>query len=300
LREDSLKAAAKQLHHDEVKAAQRRRKAEVMLAEKLALAEARAAKKLVETKAKEAKQLAKAEAEAAKQQSKAKPAKRAVRMDLLAEVRAERDRKRKDPVKRAAWIGGFCVSVMLLWVLKLQVDLYFGRSEYHRVATLYSQIRLKHATLTNDLIQSAVVEHKLAALDRLATNRFLWAPVLNALQTIMVNNIQVIRLTGDQKYVKEDARTIGAGSHKTLVPAAVVERISLYIQARDVSSNELSYLDYKDGLGDCDYFVKNLRRRHGFVLEGILKPPAHGQLDPTSQFTFFVLSSHFADVRHSQ
>jgi len=285
---------------DAIKAAQKLRKAEVRMAEKLAKAEAKAAEKLAKTEAKAAQKLAKAEAEAAKKRLLIKPVKRAVRIDLLAEVRAERERRRNDPVKRAAWIGGFCVSVMLLWTLKLQVDLNFGRAEYHRLAKRYSEVRVKHATLTNDLIASAAIELKLAKLDRLTTNRFLWAPLLNALQTIMVEDIQVIRLTGDQKYLKEDPRTIGAGSHKTVVPASVVERISLYIQARDVSSNELSYLEYKDSLDGCDYFVTNLRRRQGFILEGVLKPPAHGQSDPASQFTFFVLSSHFPEARHSQ
>ena len=277
------------LHKDAVKAAEKLRKAEIRMAEKLAKSEAGAANEP---------RMPQAQASGIQLQNKS--ARRAVRIDLLAEAKAERKRRRNDPVKRAVWIGGFCVSVMLLWVLKLQVDLNFGRSEYHRLTKLYSEIRVKHATLTNDLIQSAVVEHKLAALDRLTPNRFLWAPVLNALQTIMVKDIQVIRLTGDQKFVHEESRTIGAGSHKAVVPASMVERISLYIQARDVSSNEMSYLDYKDSLGDCNYFVRNLGRRHGFILEGVLKPPAHGQLDPDSQFTFFVLSSHFSEVRHSQ
>jgi hypothetical protein len=292
------KSAEKKLRDDAIKAAVKRRKAEVMMAEKLARAKAMAAKRLAEAKAKAKQQPA--EAGASEEGLPVKPVKRAVRIDLMTEVRAERDRKRNDPVKRAAWIGGFCVSVMLLWVLKLQVDLRFGHSEYLRLATLYIKIHDKHAALTNELIASAAVEQKLRALDRLTTNRFLWAPLLNALQTIMVKDIQVIRLTGNQKYINEVARTIGTGSHKTVVPAAVVERISLYIQAKDSSSNELSYLDYKEGLGDCDYFVKYLRRRHEFILEGVLKPPAHGQSDPESQFNFFVLSSHFPDIRHSQ
>jgi len=283
-----------------VKAAQRLRMVEVKLAQKLAEAEAKAAMTMAKAEARAAKHLAKAEARELQKNFSGKRTKRAVCIDLLAEAKAERERRRKDPVKRAAWVSGFCISVMLLWVLKLEVDLAFQRSEYHRVAKLYGGIRIKHATLTNDMIADAAVEHKLEALDRLTTNRFLWAPVLNALQTIMVQDVQLIRLTGDQRFLQEAARTVGTGSHTTVVPAACVERISLYLQARDLSSNELSYLEYKDDIGDCDYFVKNLKRRHGFVLEGVLKPPAHGQLDPASQFTFFVLSSHFPDVRHSQ
>jgi hypothetical protein len=222
-----------------------------------------------------------------------------IRINLLAEAQAAEEMRRKDPVKRAIWIAGFCVCVVLLWMLKLQLDIHFSESECSSFEKRFSDINAKYAAVTNNQIKTVQVDQKLAALDKLTTNRFLWAPLLNALQKTLVDNVQVIRLSSEQRYSKEDSRTIGSGATKIVFPGAVVEKISLTIDARDLNPAEQGYTKYKESLGNCDYFVKNLKRRDGFVLD-TLSPPSADPTDPTRQFVTFTLTSHFPEIRHGE
>ena len=43
-----------------------------------------------------------------------------IRINLLAEAQAAEELRRKNPVKRGIWIGGFLVLVVILWIAKLQ------------------------------------------------------------------------------------------------------------------------------------------------------------------------------------
>jgi hypothetical protein len=225
---------------------------------------------------------------------------RTIKINLLAEAQEAEEWRLRNPVKRAAWIAGFFVCVVLIWMLKLGLDIYFSQWSYTRIVKRSAEIAAQYVEATNNLIKIAEMDRKVAALDRLTTNRFLWAPLLNAMQQPMVDGIQLIRLSGAQKYAKENARTIGSGASKGVIAGGVLERTSLYIVAQDKSPNEQNYLKYKESLSSCDYFVKNLKSSKGFVLEGLLKPPDLNKSDPLSQFTTFVLIANFPEVRHGE
>jgi hypothetical protein len=223
-----------------------------------------------------------------------------IRINLLAEAQEAEEFRRKDPVKRAIWIASFCVCVVLLWVLKLQLDIYFTQTEYNSVNKVFAEMNAKYAAVTNNMIKTALIDQKLAALDRLNTNRFLWAPLLNALQKTMVDDIQVTHLSGEQRLAREEARQIGSGSTKATIPGGIVERISLHIEAKDMNPSQQDYTKYKESLCNSDYFVKNLKRRDGFVLDGTLSPPSVDPTDPSRQFVIFALVSHFPEVRRGE
>jgi len=140
----------------------------------------------------------------------------------------------------------------------------------------------------------ADIDKKLGALDRLSTNRFYWAPVLNALQQTVINDIQVIKVTGEQKYLKEEPRTIGSGENKKTMPGSMVEKATLYIDAKDYNPNAQNYDKFKDTLSNFDFFVKNLQ--HGFILDGTLSPPTADPSDLNKQFVVFKLVAHLKDV----
>ena len=116
----------------------------------------------------------------------------------------------------------------------------------------------------------------------------------------MVDDIRVIRVTGQQTCTKEDSGAGAGGSSKAAIPGAIVERISLTIEATDTSSNEQACHKYKESLNSCDYFLKNLKRRDGFVLGDILRPPAAGGPEASGQSSTFVLVSHFPEVRRRE
>jgi hypothetical protein len=218
----------------------------------------------------------------------------AIRINLLAEEQAAEELRRKNPVKLAIWVSSFFVALVALFILKLQLDIGFSKKEYNSVEQQWKDNTAKYAAVTNNMAKIAEIDKKLGALDRLSTNRFFWAPVLNALQQTMIPDIQVVKLTGEQKYTKEDPKTIGTGATKKTIPGSVIERTALYVDAKDFNPGAQNYDKFKEALNNFDFFVSNLQR--GFILDGTLGAPTADPSDLSKQFVVFKLAAHFKDV----
>jgi hypothetical protein len=218
----------------------------------------------------------------------------AIRINLLAEEQAAEELRRKNPVKLGIWVGSFFVVAVALWILKLQLDIGFSKKEYSRVEQTWKDKIAKYSAVTNNMAKIAEIDKRLDALDRLSTNRFFWAPVLNALQQTVINDIQVVKVSSEQRYIKEDPKTIGSGANKKTIPGDTIEKTSLYIDAKDYNPNAQNYDKFKEKLSDFDFFVKNLQR--GFVLDGTLSSPTADPADLNRQFVVFKLVAHFKDV----
>ena len=224
----------------------------------------------------------------------------AIRINLLAEEQAAEEMRRKNPVKLAIWIGGFLVAVVLLWILELQLEIGVSKNTYNAIEQSWKDNTKRYATVTNNMATTAQIEHKLAALDRLSTNRFFWAPVLNALQQTMIDGIQFIRITGVQRYTREDAKIVGAGANAKRAPGTSIETVSLYIEAKDFHPNQENYNKFKETLCNYGFFAKNLGRKDGFILDGTLSAVTVEAADPSRQFVTFKLASHWPEIRRSE
>src|SRR2546427_3109766 len=130
-----------------------------------------------------------------------------IRINLLAEQQAADELRRRDPVKRAAWFGGFIVGVMAVWSGYLQVKLMAATSEASRYESEWKKLESDYKKVTANRETAAEVERKWAALQTLATNRFLWANPLNALQFVMVtvDDVQITALKSSQTYAITEA-----------------------------------------------------------------------------------------------
>ncbi len=53
-----------------------------------------------------------------------------IKINLLAEAQHAEDLRRRDPVKRGIWISGFLVFLVLLYIAKLQLDVWQKQREY--------------------------------------------------------------------------------------------------------------------------------------------------------------------------
>src|SRR6266576_1931855 len=153
-----------------------------------------------------------------------------IRINLLAESQALEELRRRDPVKRAIWIGGFFVALMLLWSGYLQARAGFAQRELTHlearlaVHTNDYQTVIAHQKKFND------INRKLGALEQLTTNRFLNGSVLNALQLTTVDDVQLVSFRTEQSYLANEEVKGKTNEFGRLIPgkpASVTEKIAL-------------------------------------------------------------------------
>jgi hypothetical protein len=120
-----------------------------------------------------------------------------IRINLLAEQQAAEEARRRDPVKRAVWIGGFVVAAVLIWIGYGQLKLSRVKYELSGHEAHWKRIQPAFLQVSNDFRETAFIRQKLESLQRYSTNRFLWANVLNSLQHTTNDRIRVVNLTGN-------------------------------------------------------------------------------------------------------
>ncbi|HYE32451.1 MAG TPA: hypothetical protein VEH27_13545, partial [Methylomirabilota bacterium] len=63
-----------------------------------------------------------------------------IRINLLAEQLAAEEARRKDPVKRAIWVGSFIAAVAVLWSVGLFFKLQAAKSEAARYQADFTRL----------------------------------------------------------------------------------------------------------------------------------------------------------------
>jgi hypothetical protein len=196
-----------------------------------------------------------------------------LRINLLAEAQALEEMRRRDPVKRAIWVGVLLGVLVFIWsgylqsktmiaarqLSQLESKLHSNTNEYQQV--LASKKKLDDATL------------KLAKLQQLTTNRFLAASVLDALQHITVDDVQLTHLATLHEYVfteevkrKTNSDGVEIGKYK---PATTIEKITLKLDAKDTSDGD-QWVKFKTAVTDCQYFQTVLGKKHEVRVSGNL------------------------------
>jgi len=213
-----------------------------------------------------------------------------IRINLLAEAQAAEEVRRKDPVKRSIYVAVCLVVMVLVWISSLEVKIMADKS---RLGNLESRL----ATHTNAYYQIldskrrlADVDDKLAALNRLAANRFLQSAMLDTLMHSTVDGIQITRLRLEQgfegvsevKQVKEGGRII--------VPAraaSATERIKLTLDAKDSSPNpgDERINKFKETLAHSLYFQAQQISTNNILLKNLSPPQPDDTGKPYVNFT---------------
>src|ERR1051325_3368412 len=129
-----------------------------------------------------------------------------IRINLLAEAQAVEELRRKDPVKRALLSGILLVVLVLFWSSTLQFKIITCKSELKGLKTKWNSIDKSYQEAVDSKRKSIEVQDKLAALQQLKTNRFLWGTVLNAFQQTLsgLDEVHVVRLKSDQVYAQSE------------------------------------------------------------------------------------------------
>jgi len=220
-----------------------------------------------------------------------------IRLNLLAEQQAAEELRRRDPVKRATWVSGFLVGIMVFWSGYLQFKLMAAVRDVRRYEADWKRLEPAYNKVTTNLNKVAEAERKWAALQSFATNRFLWATPLNAMQYVMVaaEDIQVTRLKTEQTYVITDAVKPTTNAMSLNVshgkPATSREKVLLTIEARDSSKSPGDKIfKFQQAITNYPYFKTNLQK-----VELVQQSPRQ-EGDATSRpFVTFTLECQFPE-----
>lgn len=141
--------------------------------------------------------------------------------------------RRKDPVKRACWIAGFLVSLMLIWSLALQLKNWSVSEDLKSVQMKLKTLEKDSTQVITNQVRTAEMNKKLAALQQMSTNRLLCASVLNAIQFAIPENMHLVRVRTKQDFEENPMIPMKKDGDRILQafkPASTTEKIRLYLE----------------------------------------------------------------------
>lgn len=199
-----------------------------------------------------------------------------IRLNLLAEAQAMEEMRRRDPVKRAIWVGSLLVAVALAWAGYVYAQTLVAK---HSLALVEKQISVRSnefKVVTESQKKADDIKRKLGALRQLANNRFLQGNLLDALQHVSLENVQLMRVKVDQVYVPTEEvkpKTNSEGRVTAGKPATITEGITLTVDAKDSTPKPGEPGDqvnkYKDSLANFAYFQSLLSKSNAVQLKNV-------------------------------
>lgn len=218
-----------------------------------------------------------------------------IRINLLSEALAEEELRRRDPVKRAIFIGVFLVALSLVWFSSTWLEYKLIQQKKGQVETDMTLHTNEFSQVKANLKKIADSQHRLNALFQLNTNRFLQGSLLNALQKIYVPNVQLLRIKLDQGFTYKEGtpdmtNTYGVAPGR---PATSTGHTVLTLDAKDSSANPGDQVNrYKEALVGQDYFKSSLVLTNGVKLLSLSSPQSSFGVKP---YVLFTLECQFPD-----
>jgi hypothetical protein len=210
-----------------------------------------------------------------------------IHLNLLAEDLELEEMRRKNPVKRALWVSGFVVFLVLLWGLTLFLKIVVVKSEVSALDSKWREMEKNVKQVEDDRKRKRDVERRLSALLQFTTNRFLWANAMNALQQTWVENAQLVRLKAEQNYLQSEPVKAPVGPAASgaapAKPAVASERIVVYLDGRDYGARVGEQVPrYKESLLAFPFFQAHLQKTNSILLTSLSAP----QTDPAKKTAF--------------
>lgn len=212
-----------------------------------------------------------------------------ITINLLAEERAAEELRRRDPVKRAAWGAASLVVAVVVVIIIVQFRVSATKGLLAKKEAEWSELEKPSKAVEDNFKKIGAMEAKLDSLSQLATNRFLWAAPMDALQRSMVDQIQVLRISVEQAYVVTRPEKPAKGSKEKPKPPTSTEKLSITIQAKDTGkSTDQNYAKFIETIAGHPYFKESLAKRGGIKLVDRGEPQPDLS-DPTKTFSLFTI-----------
>ena len=197
----------------------------------------------------------------------------------MADALAEQELRKRDPVKRAIYVGALLVAIMLVWYSSIFLGHIVAKSDLSKVQSAAKNRTDEYNKAVATLQTLHSEQNRLKELDKLNSARFLQGNLMNALQMLYVSNVNLMRLEVSQHYTPS-----GTPGKTTGITASIV----LNLDACDSSPNPGDKVNlFKDAVGHLDYFRSQFSDTDGFNLSNLSSP----QTTPGgSAFVLFSLS----------
>lgn len=199
-----------------------------------------------------------------------------IRLNLLAEAQAAEDLRRRDPVKRALFLAGLIIALILVWSSYLQLRASLANSDVIRLEAQIGSHTNEFRQVLDNQKKTVEMNEKLRVLRVLAANRFLNGTLLNALQQTTAEDVQMLRLKVDQLYTVAEGtktRTNDEGAVIKGRPPTTTEKTVLNLEAIDSSANPGEQVNrFKSVLATNVYFKGMLTQTNPVSLKN-LSPP---------------------------
>jgi hypothetical protein len=213
-----------------------------------------------------------------------------IRLNLLAEAQAAEEERRRDPVKRALWLAGLLITLILVWSSLLQLRITLAHSELNRIEAKINARTNEYQVVLENNNKIADIEKRLDALQRLSASRLLVGSLLGGMQKTTVDDVQLLRLKVDQSYTLVEGTKAMTNSQNVVIPAKPAkqtEKILLTLDGIDSSANAGDgFYKYKDALTNNPYLKQVLVKTNGINLKNLSPPTiAAASGKPTVNFT---------------
>lgn len=219
-----------------------------------------------------------------------------IRINLLAEALAAEDLRRRDPAKRAVFVGALLVALALVWSSSLLLKEMLAKKDL-------TQVQSEIQTRTNEynLVQVSTkkiadAQMRLDKLQKLSAARFLQGSLLNALQQATAPGVQVTRLRVDQTYfytegTKSQTNRFGVVAGR---PPTATEKVVVTLAAKDSSANPGDQVNkFNDAVAKQAYFQATLDKTNGVRLAS---PPSAPQTGADGKpYVLFTLECRYPD-----
>jgi len=220
-----------------------------------------------------------------------------IRINLLAEAKAEEELRRHDPVKRVIYCGAFLVALALVWSSSLLLEgMLAKKAVTDRRTEIESRTNeFQHVVISQQKITE--VKQKLEALKKLTNSRFLQGSLLNALQQAHVDSVRLTRISVDQKYFSTAGTAAKTGDNGVATPAkagTATEKIIVSLEAMDSGASPGDQVNkMKDAVANQPFFKATLNKTNGVQLVNLSAPQAGADGKP---FVVFSLECNFPEV----
>jgi hypothetical protein len=221
-----------------------------------------------------------------------------IRINLLAETQAAENLRRRDPVKRFAYVGALLVAAALAVSSWFQLKVMLANKDLAQVQAQIADRSNGSQHVMSEQKEINDAKMKLATLQKLNAGRFLEGNLLNALQKSMVDGVALTRLRVQQSYQssKDDTSSDSDSHTQFKKPATITETIIIALNAQDSSANPGDQVNkFKDAIANQSYFKTMLDPTNGVLLTSLSAPQSGPDGRP---FVSFTVECHYPEFTH--